>query len=314
LRLAAPPRLAALTLAGLALAGLCLSACAARRPVGAAPEPAALVDLTSGLEHLCALRQRRVSCWGAAQRGVSQSALEGLEGVTALAAGAHHTCALHQGRVSCWGEDTVGQLGRGQAVGWGPEPVEVKLPGAAVAVAASNNLSCALLERGDLWCWGQVDSFHPIKGLQVSFSQASPTRLGGPGAVALAIAGDPCVLTGGGEVSCWPGGAPAANPVRQAQPPTLLARLVGGAQLCGLSPRAELLCLEAGTWRAQGQGVASFVNTSSQCRLGLQGQLACQGGVEVKSPGPLRRVAVGHGYVCAIDPQGRLECWGSTPW
>lgn len=308
------PRLAALLLA------LASGALACATPSPSAPNP---VDLSSGAEQLCALRQGRVSCWGQGWSGSPEdptpASLPGLEGATALATGSLHACALHQGRVSCWGSNELGQLGQGApSSGDVREPKVVALPGAAKALAASHHMSCALTEGGELWCWGLLEGFHPISGVQTFFSSAEPVRLGQVQGVSLAMVGAPCVLTAQGEVFCWREEQTPFVALRRdqvARPPQALARLFGGARLCGSTPAGALLCLREPAWSLEVQAVRDFASgAAGQYWLDQKGQLRCQGQVEVPQGEGFQRVAVGLGYVCALDGRGAPRCWGDVPW
>jgi hypothetical protein len=124
--------------------------------------------------HSCALlASGDVYCWGAdgagqlgdgkSGFGVHSSAPTPVAGlppaIVALAAGGMHTCALTgAGNVLCWGLGTAGQLGNGPQGGGGisTTPTVVgALPLPATTIAAGDNQSCAVLQGGRLWCWGE---------------------------------------------------------------------------------------------------------------------------------------------------------------
>lgn len=84
--------------------------------------------------------------------------------VVQIATGFSHTCAvISDGRLYCWGKNDDGQLGHGNSmdvpnVGDNEDPAElgpVPLGGLAIEVAAGNGHSCALLDGGDVRCWGR---------------------------------------------------------------------------------------------------------------------------------------------------------------
>ena len=83
--------------------------------------------------------------------------------MTHAAGGIGHTIArLADGSVYAWGDNTYGQLGQGV----GPavllrstQPVRVNLPAGALAVAASNQASFALLEDSSVYSWGSAWGF-----------------------------------------------------------------------------------------------------------------------------------------------------------
>ncbi|MGB2297316.1 MAG: RCC1 domain-containing protein, partial [Poseidonia sp.] len=81
----------------------------------------------------------------------------------ALDAGEYHTCAiLDDGSVKCWGSDSYGQLGDGGTSHYtgviasepSATPVDLGTGRTAVSVATGRYHSCAILDNGDLKCWG----------------------------------------------------------------------------------------------------------------------------------------------------------------
>lgn len=54
----------------------------------------------------------------------------------------------------CWGENAVGQVGNGTAGSTVYFPEKVDLPGRVVSVSALTGNACALLESGQVYCWG----------------------------------------------------------------------------------------------------------------------------------------------------------------
>ena len=84
-------------------------------------------------------------------------------GRTAVAAsvGQHHTCAiLDNGDMKCWGHNNQGQLGNGgvgsvTAVVSPPStPIDLGTGRTAVALSAGDSHTCAILDNGDMKCWG----------------------------------------------------------------------------------------------------------------------------------------------------------------
>ncbi|MEC7280331.1 MAG: hypothetical protein VXV98_09910, partial [Candidatus Thermoplasmatota archaeon] len=85
-----------------------------------------------------------------------------------VSAGNSHVCAiLDNGDLKCWGYDEYGQLGDGDvsASDWikkvtapSSTPVDLGAGRTAVAVSAGNSHTCAILDNGDLKCWGSDTS------------------------------------------------------------------------------------------------------------------------------------------------------------
>jgi alpha-tubulin suppressor-like RCC1 family protein len=75
---------------------------------------------------------------------------------TDVSAGYDHTCAVIEGSVFCWGMNDHGQLGDGSKVD-SSLPIEVLFyePGVTFRkVSAGRYQTCALDNRGVVWCWG----------------------------------------------------------------------------------------------------------------------------------------------------------------
>ena len=81
-----------------------------------------------------------------------------------VSAGEEFSCAvLVDGRVSCWGLNDVGQLGLGhtETIGDDESPIgdALEFPHPAVDVELGEGHACALLENGDVHCWGRSVDF-----------------------------------------------------------------------------------------------------------------------------------------------------------
>jgi len=134
-----------------------------------------------GGAHACALMSdSTVKCWGSNSSGqlggnssttspVPVTVIHGdgspLTNVTALSSGFQHTCALIQdGSVLCWGSNSSGQLGNASNQA-SSVPQHVLLGNSlvlsAVAIAADEIQSCALLQNNAVICWGYAGSGYP---------------------------------------------------------------------------------------------------------------------------------------------------------
>ncbi|MEM9693534.1 MAG: EGF domain-containing protein, partial [Myxococcota bacterium] len=142
---------------------------------------AAVMEVTTGERHTCALTASgEVYCWGLGLFGLlghadgrSESIGDDEPPITAsplvfgaspiaVSAGEYHTCALlSTGATECWGYGVSGRLGYGNIAtlgdnedpAWaGPVPV-----GGPVAVVAGGGMhTCALLDTGEVRCWGDA--------------------------------------------------------------------------------------------------------------------------------------------------------------
>ena len=261
---------------------------------GAGVAPAAVsgvsgaVSVSVGGDHACALLgSGGVECWGANGAGQLGSAapVAGVRNAVAVAAGAQHTCALIAGgSVECWGANGYGQLGTGTSVG--PQscagaacsraPLTVAGVSGAVAIAAGDDDTCAILAGGAVDCWGY--NFAGELGIGTSSGPVvcsggewcSPRAIavaGLSGASSISAGGDhTCVIAAGGRISCW--GYNSYGQLGDGQS--------GGPQTC--------------YWRLV------------RCAK-----------TPVASGGPGRVVAVAAGgdHTCALLAGGRSSCWGA---
>ncbi|MEH3053948.1 MAG: hypothetical protein PGN13_08070 [Patulibacter minatonensis] len=163
---------------------------------------------------------------------------------TAVSAGGGHTCALMAtGDVRCWGLGTSGQLGTGtnnasllDAAGEQASTVPIKPIGTtaanaaktpnlkAVAISAGDSHTCAIVEGGDVRCWGAGDQGQLGQGAtdgrldssQTAVADAATRVGGGPdgkgpglGSPAVAItagSSTTCAALDSGAVRCWGNG------------------------------------------------------------------------------------------------------------
>ncbi len=133
------------------------------------------IQITGGDNHTCALLENHtVDCWGTPYRGISgdPSGLQhfspsgpidfGNHTVLQIEAAADHTCAvLDDQSVRCWGFGDDGRLGYGNTNDIGDNetpgsagPVNLGAGRTASQVSAGRWHSCALLDIGDVRCWG----------------------------------------------------------------------------------------------------------------------------------------------------------------
>jgi alpha-tubulin suppressor-like RCC1 family protein len=144
-----------------------LAAAAPPLPVG----PSFPVAVNAAFSYSCALLNTgQVTCWGYNGHGSlgagdystgpagTMVALPGGTRATAIStAGGFHTCALlTTGQVACWGDNFFGQLGNGANSTLNtPGPIVALPRGAtAAAIAAGETHTCALLNTGQVSCWG----------------------------------------------------------------------------------------------------------------------------------------------------------------
>ncbi len=220
-------------------------------PAAAIGEPV-LVDgilsarqIAAGDGHACAvLDDASVVCWGRNLTGQLNDGTSlnqyrpvraiGLRDVRMVSAGSIHTCVgFNSGGVRCWGGNEAGQLGNG-----GREPNLVLFPAnvqgvaGAVSVSARRSDTCALLQGGNVMCWGGLLPY--MGDAAGSFVPVVVPGVQGITAMAQGAFSIYCGLLTEGAVQCWrgdvlmgkPGGAPAV-PIAAYDAPMRLNTLSG---------------------------------------------------------------------------------------
>jgi hypothetical protein len=123
-------------------------------------------------------------------------------------------CAISNGAVVCWGDDELGQGGQDEPI---PGIQEVPITGNGKLVAAGSQHACALLNTGEVRCWGRND-YNQVGVTTVNQTRCDDGLLtyacaktaqkvsGDPRAKALALGGlFSCLVTDDAEaqVKCW---------------------------------------------------------------------------------------------------------------
>jgi alpha-tubulin suppressor-like RCC1 family protein len=190
---------------------------------------------------VCAITQSGgVRCWGEGWPGQLGTGLELVEDfaigdddvpadydpvrlaggpVTEIAIGTYVTCGLHDsGDVSCWGY-AIAPLGYGPAMNeigenYGddehPDSLGfVPIGGKAIDIAATQTVTCALLESGDVKCWGTVAGgslgYPGVTNIGESNTPADkpPIELGGKAIDLVSGTHHVCALLDDQNVRCW---------------------------------------------------------------------------------------------------------------
>jgi len=187
--------------------------------------------VAAGLNHSCALlASQQIRCWGdngSGQVGVVGAAKIGISdhpgdhpplaftGVSAVSAGHRHSCAITTGgALRCWGDNDYGQTGHGNTYEIGklksPDTLPpVQVGGKVLQISSGNNHNCALLEGGDVRCWGrnnygQLGLGHTTNiGDDEHPKDVPPIKLGAPAIKVVAGYYHSCALLEGGSVRCW---------------------------------------------------------------------------------------------------------------
>ena len=287
------------------------------------------VDLYS--DHACALLDdASVMCWGnnaygklgdgtSAERNtpVQVNAFPTNTTPISVSVGSHHSCALLDiGDVSCWGEGGYGQNGDGtnsdraspgRTSGFGVGRL-------AVSVSSGDHHICAMLDSGEVSCWGDGGSGRLGNGASSRTFTPVLTSSFGDGRIATSLSVGTyhgCVVLDSGQISCWGAGADGrlgnGETSNQVSPvltktlgPSVSSISAGGDHSCALLGNGSVAC-----WGRGAEGQLGDGNTTNQIAP-----------VFVSSFGSGRTaVAISAGlyHTCALLDNGSVSCWG-TGW
>lgn len=328
--------------------------------------PAAYRQLSGGGSYGCAIvAGGTVKCWGLntdgqlglgdtanrgdgpGEMGANLPAVDLGTGRTAvsISAGGQHTCAvLDNGSLKCWGINGSGQLGLGDNADRGDESGEMgdALPAVdlgtgrtAVSVSAGTNHTCAVLDNGQVKCWGTSaqgqlglgDTTQRGDGAGEMGDALPAVDLGtGRTAVAVSVSNfHTCVVLDDGSVKCWGSGAngrlglgdtavrgDAAGEMGDALPAvslgtgrTATAVAATNAGTCAVLDNASLKCwgqnsngqLGQGDTADRGDGAGEMGDALPAISLGT-GRTATS-------------VSGGNSHTCARLDNGSVKCWGA---
>jgi alpha-tubulin suppressor-like RCC1 family protein len=184
---------------------------------------------------------------------------------TTLSSGGAHTCAiLDDGTVACWGDNMYGELGNGGRVSK-TTPTTVNNFGGgkkATAISSGGAHTCAILDSGEVSCWGWGSSGQLGNGGTSDKTTPTLTSSLGQGRSAIAISTGvfhTCAILDDGSVVCWGKGnqgelgdgsqSPAdkyvPTPISNANIPSgrsAVAISSGGTHTCALLDDGKVLC------------------------------------------------------------------------
>jgi alpha-tubulin suppressor-like RCC1 family protein len=296
------------------------------------------VAVSAGAYHTCAILDNGdLKCWGHNGNGQlgdgsntntnapSSTAIDLGTGRTAVAvsAGDWHTCAiLDNDDLKCWGANLPGQLGDGTNTDTNaPSSTSIDLGTGrtAVAVSSGNQHTCAILDNGDLKCWGLDDYGQLGDGGSTNTNTSAPSSTAidlGSGRTAVAVSAGhstTCVILDNGDIKCW--GRDNAGQLGD-----------GGSNIDTNAPSSTAIDLGSGR-----TAVALSVATSFTCAILDNGEAKCwgqdaqgqlgDGGSNTDTNAPSSTAILGSGrtavavsganhHACAILDNGDLKCWG----
>ncbi|MBA3745938.1 MAG: chromosome condensation regulator, partial [Solirubrobacterales bacterium] len=316
-------------------------------PVNVGPGRTATA-ISAGAFHTCArLDDATVRCWGFSGNGrlgyanpntIGDDETPGSAGPVALggpaqaiSAGGGHSCAvLGDASVRCWGFGNDGRLGYAnpRTIGDDETPGSagpVALGGAARAISAGRDHTCALLDGGSVLCWGLGDNGRlgyantTTIGRDQTPESVGPVDLGGPAQAISAGHGHTCALLEDGSVRCWGYGGNGelgyanTNTIGDNEVPGSAGPVALGGPVKAISAGDAHSCalLENGSVRCWGYGQHGRLGYASTNNVGDD---ETPGSVEPVDLGAGRTavaISAGGRHTCARLDDGGVRCWGS---
>ncbi len=306
-----------------------------------------------GIYHTCALLTTgNVRCWGKNNNGqlgygnttqIGDNELPFTAGdvnvggtVTQISAGGEFTCALlTTGNVRCWGINNYGQLGYGNTTQIGDDEFpftagDVNVGGTVTQISAGDAHVCALLDTGNVRCWGYnylqygtislgalgYGNTNNIGDDELPFT-AGDVNIGGTVTQISSPGAGNCALLTTGNVRCWGGnyygqlGYGNNDNIGDNELPftagdvnvggTVIQVSKGESHTCVLLDTAEVKC-----WGDSFTGQLGYGNYT---RIG-DNELPSSVGV-VNVGGPVSQIAVSSAHTCVILTNGNVRCWGA---
>lgn len=272
-----------------------------------------VVQLAAGGDHTCAVgNDAAVLCWGSNDFGESLGTAglpsvaparlhrPGEAGGSALhvAAGASHTCfadarPVSRGAAFCWGRLSEWQTGYQSPGDAGPF---WSTPSVLRHVSAGKAHSCALEERGDVRCTGQLGEVRPdviASGAPSGFWSVNAIQVVSGGGFACALRKDGTIAcwgedgagqlgNGPGRWSGWRTGAQVAVTVQGIFGAVDVT--AGEEHACAVTSRGELHCWGRGTEGQLGDGKTRSAEAPVKAKLERPARFCLDAGCPLRCP------------------------------
>src|SRR5690554_1852186 len=215
-----------------------------------------------------------------------------------ISAGENHTCALLQaGNVKCWGDNKNNLLGDQNLEKLASSvAVEVTDLQNVKSISAGNTYNCALLEAGDIKCWGsRPDRFSTESLLEITHK--SPTQLA-------TASSHICGVVEGNLVQCQGDNSLGQLGYSQTEATTVTgidnALLVSniGSHSCALLNNGRVKCWGTNQYGEIGNGQGTLVSVSTPN--------------QVRNLSKVKSLSSGVRYNCAATTEGQVLCWGNN--
>ncbi len=211
--------------------------------------------------------------------------------------------------LKCWGDNTWGELGNNTTTD-STTPVKVQgLSNHIQSMTTGGTHTCALVENGGAWCWGQNDSGQLGDGTTTSSSVPVAVTGALPLKLAQISAADDhtCALLTGQTVECW-----GLNNAGQLGDGTTSNRSKPVA-VTGLTGVVQIALGDAFTCALTGAGGVSCWGTNQVGELGDGSTTNSKTPVTVSglSSGVVA-IAAADDHACAVLLSGQTDCWGDN--
>jgi cysteine-rich repeat protein len=262
----------------------------------------------------------------------------------AIAAGDAMTCALSAGgEVKCWGDGGQGALGQGDTLDRGDNagemgkalpPVALGLNRKAIAISAATAEACAILENGELKCWGNnlagqlgtndTNDRGDTPGEMGDALKAIPLGLGRTAKSVSQAGFQTCAILDDGTLKCW--GSNAAGQLGLGDTadhysPELLPPINLGTGFTAKSVSTGVgfnNCVvldndKAKCWGLSSTGALSLPIDSTDPVVGdAPNEIASLPTLNILGHA-IRQIGVGTAFACALlDDSGVVTCWGTN--
>jgi alpha-tubulin suppressor-like RCC1 family protein len=283
----------------------------------------------------CSLANNEMKCWGnsmSGQLGIGSLTTQITPQPVSFGFGAYateislgygeHACAIiNDGSARCWGAGQFGKIGDGTGDNkQSPSPVAFSQKFAsnttATAISAGDQHTCAILNYGNVSCWGRGAGSAigiPLNNNDQNFPQ--PTNSLGVGRTALNISLGyqfACAILDNGLVSCWGGGGDGqmgngnnaeSNPIPTPTSSlganrTAVAIASGTTHTCVILDNGSVSCWGQNSYGALGRGTEGGYSSNPALTNSL---------------GPNRTavsISAGYANTCVVLDNGEAKCWG----
>ena len=301
-------------------------------------------QVSTGFSNTCIVTENnRVMCWGDGSQGQigicshsndaslfdeirpQEVLLPWSSNATMVTTAKQFACALmDDGSVKCWGRNNYGQLGSGStSPSYSGLPLEVKLPIGrfALSIDSFEDHSCAVLDDGNMYCWGYKKYGNMGTGdlptsTAAHTSTPVPVHLPGGKRVSLMAVGDAhsCAVMTDDTLWCWGrnyygeigDGAISSNSQARTIPSQvdvqhyspIVALSAGYGSTCSLHDDGALNCWGRNNYGQVGDGLSNDQSSPTTIHL--------EGGNDATW------ITLGLYFACASASDGSAQCWGNN--